>query len=262
MEVAPPGAILSGWAAAVVHGVPESHLSGRTGTGEPLPVPFSVARGRGLESKAGCQLRQTAVCERHTTEIDGIQLTSAHRTALDLTRWCKRDGRRLAMLDTCLRFGLVTTADLGQFVAPLGGLHGLAAVRALLPLATGLAESVWESELRMVWLAAGLPAPLANPTVYDRFGRFLARTDLLDPENGVVGEYEGWRHRVDGAAELDRARIARLAQTNLTVVEIWKEDFAQHMVIAKLNDGYRRARARDRRLDSWTWRSGEVRLPG
>src|SRR5690606_12627032 len=100
-----------------------------------------------------------AVCHAHRVTKDGLVLTSGPRTAMDLARWTRSDPHRLAMVDLAARFGLVTPEEFAEFIAPLGGFHGLNAVRPLVGVATALAESVPESHLRWHWLQAGLAPP-------------------------------------------------------------------------------------------------------
>ena len=50
--------------------------------------------------------------------------------------------------------------------------------------------------MKLVWvLDAGLDAPLVNQPVFDLAGNLLGYPDLLDPEAGVVGEYDGVDHK-------------------------------------------------------------------
>ncbi len=64
-------------------------------------------------------------------------------------------------------------------------------------------------------------------------------------------EYQGYWHLIDQAPVEDARRIARFGAMNMTVVEIWKEDFTNGRVSQKLHDGHRSALARDPRLDAW-----------
>jgi hypothetical protein len=44
-------------------------------------------------------------------------------------------------------------------------------------------------------LRARLPQPLVNQPVFDLDGNFLGTPDLLDPEAGLVTEFDGIGHR-------------------------------------------------------------------
>lgn len=246
---APEGAVLSGWAAAVVHGVPPEFIDGMVGPDTPRRVDICVPDEAGAYETEGLRPRRSRVPERQRMQPGALVVTDPARTALDLARWVRSEPTRLAMLDLSARFGLIDKAEFAEFIEPLGGLHRLNNVRELVPHISVRAESVPESETRLHWLNAGLPAPVANQPVHDRLDRFVARVDLFDPESGLAAEYQGFWHDLDLGPELDEARIARLESMNVTVVEIRKED--RDHVEDLLLEGYGRANARDRRLDAW-----------
>mgnify|MGYP001268900842 CR=1 FL=1 len=252
---APEGAVLAGWAAAVLHGVPKEFLDGMAGHDTPRPVDLCVPESAGAYDTRGLRPRRSRVPERQRMQLGEVIVTDPMRTALDLARWVRADTTRLAMLDLSARFGLIDKAAFADFLEPLGGLHRLNSVRELVPLLSARAESVPESETRLHWLHAELPTPVVNQPLHDRFGEFVARVDLFDPESGLAAEYQGFWHDLDLAPELDGARIGRLRSMNVTVVEIRKED--RDRVEDLLLAGYAQARARDRRMDAWTCRSVE-----
>lgn len=253
---APRGAVLAGWAAAVPHGVPDDFLNGTSDGHRLVPVDICVPDNAGHYDTQGLRPRRSRVPQSQQVRLGDLVLTSSPRTALDLARWVTTDARRLAMLDLSARFQLIEQHTFLSFLDPLGGLHRLSKVRELVPLISPRAESVPESEMRYHWLQSGLPVPLVNEPVHDRHGFFVGRPDLLDPESGLAAEYQGFWHRRDLAPEEDRARRQRFEAMNMTVVEIWKED--RHRIEDLLREGYRRARLRDRRLDTWSCPHREV----
>lgn len=252
LEKAPSGAVLCGWAAAVLHGVPAEFLDGTLDGTRLAPVDLSVPDNAGSYDTGGLRPRRSRVPAVHRTEVDGALVTSPERTALDLARWAPFEARRLAMLDLSFRFGLIAPESFGEFLDPLGGLHRIGRVRDLVPLMSEHAESLPESEMRYHWVRVGLPAPLVNQPIHDRFGQFVGRPDLFEEESGLAGEYQGYVHLLDKAPEHDRARFERFGAMNMTVVDIWKSDGGQ--VGDKLLEGYAIATARDPRLDSWVCR--------
>lgn len=89
-------------------------------------------------------------------------------------------------------------------------------VRTALTLACEHAVSPPEVEMRMTWtLDAAWPAPLVNRDVFDLEGRFIGRPDLMDPVNGVFGEYNGALHRGRDRYRSDVARMERLLEHGL-----------------------------------------------
>jgi very-short-patch-repair endonuclease len=105
--------------------------------------------------------------------------------------------------DAILRASLATKAELVSAVAANRGRRGCVRARELISMLDPRAESVMESMLRLLLLDAGLPTPEVNMNVYDSFGQFLARADLLYRAAKVIIEYDGDHHR------LDRAQFAR-----------------------------------------------------
>ncbi len=252
-QVAPTGAVLSGWAAAVLHGVPKDFMDGTVDGQRRRPVEFSVPRAKGISERNGIRVHCSAVEPGHITTIQGHRVTNPARTAMDLARWTKQPARRLGMIDLCLRHGLVTRGAFAAFLEPLRGFHGLRHVKHQLLLASTRAESVPESELRYHWLAAGLPPPLVNVPLFDLRGHLVGRPDLLDTESGLVGEYQGFWHLIDGRAGQDQERATRFRRMNLTVEEFWKADIGRDVVQlpARLRRAHQAGLARDRRLDAW-----------
>lgn len=248
-ERAPRGAVLSGWGAGVVHGVAAEFLDGTTNGTTLSPIDLSLPADAGNYDTRGLRIRRSRVPESHREVIAGIVCTTGPRTTLDLARWAPSEGKRLAMLDIGARHQMIEREAFADFLDPLGGLHRLSNVRALLPHVTSRAESVPESEMRYHWIRAGLPTPVANQPVRDRRGDFVARVDLCDPESGLVGEYQGLPHRLDLAEEDDKERAERLERMNMTIAPVWKEDRLRIEDI--LREAYGRARRRDQRLDAW-----------
>lgn len=248
-ERAPDGAVVSGWAAAVVHGVSPEFLDGTTDGSTLRPIDLSVPADVGSYDVRGLRIRRSRVPDSQVETVAGIAVTNGARTILDLARWAPTEGKGLAMLDVGARHHLIAPQSFAAFLDPLGGLHRLSRVRQLLPLISARAESVPESEMRYHWVNAGLPTPIVNQPVHDRRGQFVARVDLCDPETGLVGEYQGLPHRLDLADELDEQRATRLERMNMTVAHVWKEDRCRVEDI--LLEAHGRARRRDSRLDAW-----------
>ncbi len=248
-ERAPDGAVLSGWAAAVVHGVGPDFLDGTTDGATLRPIDLSVPADVGSHDVRGLRLRRSRVPDSQIEQVAGIAVTNAARTVLDLARWAPTAGQALAMLDVGARHRMIAPQSFADFLDPLGGLHRLSRVRELFPLISARAESVPESQMRYHWVNAGLPRPVVNQPVHDRQGSFVARVDLCDPESGLVAEYQGLPHRLDLADEFDKRRASRLGRMNMTVVHLWKED--RNRVEDILLEAQSTARRRDARLDAW-----------
>ncbi|WP_245718710.1 DUF559 domain-containing protein [Micromonospora rhizosphaerae] len=118
---------------------------------------------------------------------------------MDLARAVRRPDA-LPLLDAVLRAGLAHPDDLQAEVCRHGGLKGVRQARELVRLADGRAECRQESQLRLVLLDGGLPAPEPQIWVYDSEGVGRYRLDLGYRAKRIGIEY-------DGVSHLDRDRL-------------------------------------------------------
>jgi hypothetical protein len=255
LVAAPTGAILSGWAAAVLHGIPSDFLDGTSDGSSPRPVEFIVPADGGAYQRDGLHLRWAPCRVEDLVRYHGHPVTNGMRTAADLTRWAVYPEKALAALDMSLRHGLTTRLELQHLQLPrMKGYRGIQLVRDALVISSDRAESPRESELRYYWLESGLPFPSVNPEVYDVDGRLMGRIDLLDEESGYGGEYNGHWHEMWDRPEKDARRLSRLRSLNLTMNEFTKVDVGG-LGVARINTrlraGYALAVARDRRHDAF-----------
>ena len=105
------------------------------------------------------------------------------------------------------------------------GARGVRRARALIVLASHLAESPQESRLRWWLLAAGLPAPVPQYEVRDGHGVLLARVDLAYPEVRLAIEYDGVVFHTDARAlARDRQRLNALTAAGWSVLRFTARD--------------------------------------
>lgn len=107
--------------------------------------------------------------------------------------------------------------------------------------------------MRLVWAYdAGWGRPLCNVDVFNATGRFIGRPDLLDPDRGVVGEYDGAEHRTRARHSRDVARESDFRHAGLEVVTVVGEDLKDtSTLVSRLRRAEARARGRGR---TFTWR--------
>ena len=249
----PTGAALGGWAALRWLGV--TALDGRTGPGAATLQPVTVCTGpvARMRKRAGIDVDRSTLLRVDLTEHLGVRVTTAVRSCLDvMRRWGVEEG--LVAADAAVRAGLTCTDRLAAGLTRLIGLPGVPRARLAVSLVDGRAESPPESRLRYLWVVeAGLPVPLVNPSVVDRQGSFVARTDLLDPQSGMVGEYDGAHHRELARRTADNVREEDLERLNLTVARATALDLWAHRdrLVARLRETHRRSSQRDRTRDAW-----------
>jgi hypothetical protein len=170
--------------------------------------------------------------------------TSAAWTAIEVARSLRRP-RALATLDAALRSGNCSRPELWRAVVEQAGRRGIVAVRDLIPLADGLAESPMESEARLAMIDAGLPIPTLQFEIIDGDGQ-LRRLDFAWPDQRVAVEYDGvdWHSGAD-AMRRDRKRAAALLDVGWVVVAIVFEDvrYRSWEFVSRVDAQLRRARA-------------------
>jgi len=89
--------------------------------------------------------------------------------------------------------------------------------------------------------------------VFDLEGNFLGIPDLLDPEAGLVLEFDGKDHRQRRQHQADNIREEKLEVVNLTVCRVDSLDLRQPVPLAeRLRARRAQGMARDRRQDGWT----------
>ena len=255
LAAAPVGAILSGWAAAALHGIPNDFLDGTSDGRQRLPVELIMPPESGAYERDGLKLRWAPCRVEDLVTYHGHPLTNGMRTATDITRWARYPEKALAAMDMCLRHGLASRHEIEHLQIPrMKGYRGIQLVRDAIAIASDRAESPSESEMRYYWLESGLPAPSVNAEVYDLRGRFMGRLDLMDEESGYGAEYNGHWHGMWDRPQLDARRMRGLRSLNLTMDEFTKDDFQGSnigRINARFRDGHARALARDCRHDAF-----------
>ncbi len=182
--------VVSHLSAAVLHGwpVPAALLGPVTGT------RMRVTAGGG-DVSAWLHTYAGSLEASEIVEIAGVRVTSPARTAADAARLLPRNDA-VVMLDAALHLTRrAEDRDLRLAIAARLAIdarrRGARAAEAALRLSDGLAESPAESSSRLTFLDHGIPAPVLQFEVVDRFGRVVAITDFAWPEFGVVGEVDG-----------------------------------------------------------------------
>ena len=255
-RLVPSDVPLGQWAALRWLGV--EALDGRTGPGGAVLVPVTVCTGPvgRLRARPGLVVDRSTLMAIDVVEHDGVLVTSAERSCLDIMRFHGAE-EGLVAADASVRAGLTTRERLAEALTRTTGLKGVPSARLAVSLADGRAESAPESRLRYVWVVeAQLPVPEVNPVILDLDGRFAARADLVDPEAGTVGEYDGAQHRELGQHTADNVREEGLEGLNLEVTRSTSLDLWPHRrrLVTRLRAAHQRGTHRDCRKDAWILR--------
>ena len=211
--VAPQDAVIcdrhAGWLlGAEMVLAPNEHLN-------TLPVSMYLPPGRRLRNPLSAGGERVLRAD-DITEVHGLPVTTALRTAWDLGRVRSRE-RSISGMDQMLRLpGFPHDAFLGG-VERFRGHRWVTNLRVLAPLADGRAESPPESVLRLYWIDAGLPRPVPQLELWVD-GVFVARLDIGNPDLRYAVEYDGveWHSDVR-QVEHDRARRAAVREQGFAV---------------------------------------------
>ena len=206
-----------------------------------LPVPngdprihLTVQPGRAAPRHRGMAGHVCAYTVEETTEVFGLPVTTVPRMFADLAA-CLTRPLLLALGDAILRARYASAQELRTALELRAGRRGSRRAIALLPLINPAAESPMESVLRLLLFDGGLPIPEVNANLYDMFGRFLARADLLFRAAKVVVEYDGDQHRTNREQFVrDVARGSELAAAGYLVLRFTASDVygRPHYVLA------------------------------
>jgi hypothetical protein len=158
--------------------------------------------------------------EGEVTDVGGVAVTTAARTAFDIGR---RAPRLLAVqrLDALANATDVKTMDVEAIAAQHPGARGVRRLLGVLPLIDGGAESPQETRTRLALIDAGFPAPRTQIPILDPGGHLVARIDMGWEEWLVGVEYDGAQHWTDPVQRTrDIDRFAALADCPWTIIRV------------------------------------------
>jgi hypothetical protein len=124
------------------------------------------------------------------TVVDGLAVTDATRTALDLARSLPFEAA-VVVLDAALHARLLSRNSLEQRLPDIAGTRGSRRAARAVRFADGRSESVGESRSRVLLHELGLPPSAIQYRVTTPAGDVVGRTDFAWEEPGVVGEFDG-----------------------------------------------------------------------
>ena len=158
--------------------------------------------------------------ESEVTDVGGIPITNAARTAFDIGRRMPRL-RAVQRLDALANATDVKALDVQAVVAQHPGARGVRRLHQMLPLVDGGAESPQETWTRLVLIDAGFPVPRTQIPVLGPGGYLIARIDMGWEEWRVGVEYDGAQHWTDPRERThDIDRWSALADCRWTIVRV------------------------------------------
>ena len=177
-----PRAVAGLWSAALLHGLP--------GPSAPLTHVHLVAADGSPRRRNGVVLNVAPLPPEHLAEDPLLRATSVARTVVDLARRADPIDA-VAVADTALAQGLVARAQLRSMLRFQSGWPGSVQAAHMVDFADPRSESPLESRSRVRFHELGIPAPELQAELRDEAGVFVARTDFLWRDHGVIGEADG-----------------------------------------------------------------------
>ncbi len=206
-------AVGSHHSAAAVHGLP---LLGRRSAGI-VTVTRSPDDLGSRSGRKGLLVHTAELPAGHITIQQGVRVTSAARTVIDLAR-TSSFAEGVVVTDSALHAGKTSKAELAGVIAHCRRWPGVRRARRVVAFSDPRSESVLESIARVAFQAHGLPPPDLQVWVGDD-DLVIGRADFLWRRYRTIGEADGaikytdpWR----ASAQLERD--ARLRDAGYEVV--------------------------------------------
>lgn len=251
--VLPEDGAITGWAG--LHWAGGRWFDGCAPDGRsPLPVPLAVGRNRVVRARSGLIISEEWVDPAEVIDVDGLRVTDHARSVCFEIRRSRTLVRAVTIFDMAAFSDLVSGDQVREHASRyLAGRPHVSRIGKALAFAAENAWSPREVSMRIAWeREGGLPRPLCNVPIFGPDGAHLFTPDLFDPDNGVVGEYDGLVHLEDGRRVRDVNREELVRDLGLELVMMVSADNAdREAFLSRLRSAYRRARAR-RRTSSWT----------
>lgn len=189
-------------------------------------IHLTVPREATTRHRPGLRLHRALLDDADRAQVDGVAVTSAARTVVDLARTTSRWAAVLAA-DSAMRQRLCTPAELHRVVDRLAGMRGVVSARRVVEDSEPRSRSAGESRLRLTLVDGGLPRPHASHLLIDDFGEPLAEGDLVYDDLLVWLEYDGFAvHTQRAIFRADRGRERMLRARGWEVLRFVDSDVA------------------------------------
>ena len=217
----------------------------------PVPLVLQADEGRSRQPQL-VQVSQEFLHPREVWRVDGMRVTCSVRSVAYEMRRAPSPVRAAQAFAMAAYDDLVSIDELDRYCAEhLPRWTGVSQVRDVLPWLTENAWSPTEVTMGWVWQDVRPGARLAyNVPVFSLDGRHLATPDVLDPDSGVIGEYQGALHLAGERRAQDVVRDDKLRDAGLEMAIMLSGDLRDpRHFLRRLTGAYERAAGRPRR---WT----------
>ncbi len=172
----------------------------------------------------GILSRRERIPPGEITRVNGMFVTTAARTALDLGRRLPR-GSAVAHLDALARATEVEASEILELAQRYKGTKGVRRCREAVDLMDAGAQSPQETKLRLILIDKGFERPETQIPVADDDGHVFAYLDMGWPHLKIAVEYDGEHHRTDDQQyRWDAIRLRKLIAKGWIVIRVIKGD--------------------------------------
>ena len=230
------GAWLTSDRTGVIAGVAASALHGAAFVDDTEPIEILINDRR---RQPGLIVRMDRIANDEIVSVGDLPVTTAARTGFDLGRYQKRYAA-IGRLDALMRAAPFSADEVIALMQRYGPVRGVRQLRELLPLVDAGAESLRESQLRLLLIDNGFPTPETQIPVFDSGVDPFAFLDMGWRHLKLGVEYDGDQHRTDRKRYvMDVKRHPRVAKRGWEVVRIVKED-SKFEILATLYEAWLR----------------------
>ncbi|WP_445259162.1 hypothetical protein [Nocardioides aurantiacus] len=228
-------------------------FDGRAPDGRPRDVDLATCY-EDVRDRPGMQVCQERLPPSELVDHEGVRTTLPVRSLFFVLRRAPDLRTAVIAADMAAYSDLVSLDEAWTYAMAHPGWTGVPQARQALLLAAENSWSPRETALRLVWtLDAGMDEPLCNCPVFDLAGRLIGVPDLIDPESGLCGEYDGAVHLVGPQRARDLRRLDHLRDHGLEPVVVLADDMAdRERVVRRLLAGDERARRTPAAERRWT----------
>lgn len=191
-------------------------------------LTVTVGRDRSRATHTETTVRRADLAADERVQRDGVWVTGAVRTLLDLCRTLPLN-EAVAVADSALRRRLVTVQELAAALCRLPAGVGRQRVARVLALLDPKSGSVLESLARVLLTEAGLGPEETQLVVRTSAGRWIGRVDFAWPSARLVVEVDGFAFHADRTAyRADRRRGNALVLAGWRLLRFSWEDVVHH----------------------------------
>lgn len=244
----PHDGYITGWAALRWHGA--TWFNGIDSRGDQLAIWVNTWLAN-YRDRPGIRHTEEELGHEWVTQLDGLRTTTPHWAALVEMRYSRDPDAAVIAFDMAAYADLVTLDEIRELLARLNARTGLPHARIALEHADENAWSPREVRTRLAWRRLDLPPLLTNRPVFGPDGTHLGTPDLLDPETGLMIEYDGADHLGRARRFADIRREEAFRDHGLQQLIVQADDFhAREELAARMLHAHRAARVR--RRQTWT----------